>query len=713
MNEEEKAKLYHEVMSKNRRITANENAAAGELTLKEEEADTTAAETQKNASALNAAAQKTSDMLKSADSAYEQLRKILVNQQSDLQKLSEENGLNDQDMERVQAEIRRDYGLSEEEVEGRPVVRENIDSIAEFSKIEEEIKQDIVGQDEAIHSLCAAFRRPYVMGVEEGMPKNIILVTGPKGSGRHLCIKSIARHMKEHKLLASDEVYNIDLSRYSSGAQEQIFLQDLYKALSGQGRIVCFENFESGFAPFLRMINSLVCTGRMTLNKRYVLNKGMLIENQTGLVKNAIDSFSAAGFYLVFVSTKGPGAVQDAFGADFMYHVLDTVRLTAFTEEEAREYIALKEKELVTKAKSQLNLDLDIQPDFTDWVSAHYDKSSGADAINELFADFYVSISQQELQEKTQDPHVLLHAAGEKPVGSFDGKDVNLSRTKTSQEEIDAVNKELDDIVGLKTIKDYIHSLQSQIALNELRKAQGMKAAAVSKHMIFTGNPGTGKTTIARLISRYMKAIGALSQGQLVEVTRADLVAQYVGQTAPLTMSVIKSAMGGVLFIDEAYSLYRGTNDSFGLEAIDTIVKAMEDYRDDLIVILAGYKKEMAEFLEANSGLKSRFPNQIDFPDYTGEELLAIAKIQAKGKGYVIDPEAEKPLLAYFNKVQSINAAEAGNGRLSRNTVEEAILHQAERVMSHPGERLDLLKNEDFDYEVKVKPQDDIETMFQ
>ena len=157
-------------------------------------------------------------------------------------------------------------------------------------------------------------------------------------------------------------------------------------------------------------------------------------------------------------------------------------------------------------------------------------------------------------------------------------------------------SREIDEVTLIDTLvhkgvyeksggEDYIRSLQSHIQMQEIRKQQGMKTSEISKHMIFTGNPGTGKTTIARLISRYMKAIGALSQGQLVEVTRADLVAQYVGQTAPLTMSVIKSAIGGVLFIDEAYSLYRGKDDSFGLECIDTIVKAIL------------YRSRRAEFL--------------------------------------------------------------------------------------------------------------------
>ena len=215
--------------------------------------------------------------------------------------------------------------------------------------------------------------------------------------------------------------------------------------------------------------------------------------------------------------------------------------------------------------------------------------------------------------------------------------------------------------------------------------------------MVFTGNPGTGKTTIARLVSRMMKACGILAQGHLVEVTRADLVAKYVGQTAPQTMDVIKSAIGGVLFIDEAYSLYRGKDDSFGLEAIDTLVKAMEDYRDELIVILAGYSREMEVFLDANTGLKSRFANIIHFSDYTGEELVKISVSIAKSKDYRIDEAAIKPLEEYYTNIQARKDMTSGNGRLARNLVEEAILNQSKRVLENKDADIDLLMLEDFD----------------
>ena len=264
-------------------------------------------------------------------------------------------------------------------------------------------------------------------------------------------------------------------------------------------------------------------------------------------------------------------------------------------------------------------------------------------------------------------------------------------------EKLKAINEELNEIVGLDNVKSYIKSLQSHVLIQQRRKMQGLKSVDISKHMIFTGNPGTGKTTIARLISRYMLAIGVLSKGQLVEVTRADLVGKYVGHTAPLTMEVIKSALGGVLFIDEAYSLYRGKDDSFGLEAIDTLVKAMEDHRDDLIVILAGYSKEMEEFLEANSGLKSRFPNIINFEDYSADQLLAIAKSIAKGKQYYINEEADEALLAYFDQVQKDDSARSGNGRLARNVVEKAIINQSNRLIDDLNGEINELKLIDFD----------------
>lgn len=691
---EEKERLWNEVLNKPRTYESTDASQEIELTINANEKEK----------------ENHRETLKRADLAMDELNKILKKQQKDLEQLSNEMKKHENDtidpslmdLDQLEKDIRRDYGV--EEMKSYKQEMKQVENSV-FEDIYNVVISKIMGQKDAMKLLVNAFRRPYVMGEESGKPKNVILISGPEGSGRHEAVTQMARSLYEKQVFISDEVCTIDMSRYTSGAQETIFLQDLYQALQSKGSVICFEHFENGFPSFLRMIDSLVTKGSVVLSKRYVLSKGVLVENQTGLVTSSVDSLSAEGKYLIFITSQKPSKVQDAFGADFMYHVLDTVVLKPLDEESVKAIIAQQSDALQKKAQENLKTQITVPQEVRDWVAAHYDKTQGADSISAIFYDFYVSLSELVLHSDHKETDTIsIVVRDDVPYALCHGQEVRLSRSKNSQEEIDAVNAELDEIVGLDMVKDYIRSLQAHIAMQQKRREQGMKTAEVSKHMIFTGNPGTGKTTIARLISRYMKAIGALSQGQLVEVTRADLVAQYVGQTAPLTMSVIKSAIGGVLFIDEAYSLYRGKDDSFGLECIDTLVKAMEDHRDDLIVILAGYKKEMAVFLESNSGLKSRFPNLIDFPDYTGEELRKIAALQAKGKGYVIDEAVYGKLESFFNEVQSINAAEAGNGRLARNVVEDAILRQSERIVKDPQADMSLLKEEDFDFTIKVKP---------
>ncbi|MBQ6223427.1 MAG: AAA family ATPase [Solobacterium sp.] len=703
--EEEKERLMQEVLKKKRDY--NYGSIDQKIELRNEaeknskEIEKIEKEVKSTSSLLEKGIEGTTDLLKKADESFLALRKVLNNQQKELNTLSEENGISDKEIEKLQEDIIQEYGLKVEEVQ----TVKPFDSGATFNDIFEEVKTRVVVDDKTLKQMTNAFRRPYVMGEEKGRPRNVILISGPNGSGRHETLSAVVRSMYERQLVLSDEVYTVDMSLYQSGAQEQIFLQDLYQDLSGKGSVICFENFEVGFPAFLRMLDSLVVDGKVTLSKRYVLSKGILVENQTGLVKDAVDHLSAEGKYLVFVTTKGTKAVQNAFGADFLYHVLDSITFEKLNAERTEKILEVKEKELADKALDQLKLNVSFDEDARKWIAGHYDKENGLDAITEMFKNFYIVLSQEALENSfSYGTEAQITVENGDLVARLPHGSVRLIREKNSSEEIEAVNKELDEIVGLDMVKDYIRSLQSHIQMQNLRREQGMKTSDVSKHMIFTGNPGTGKTTIARLISRYMKAIGALSQGQLVEVTRADLVAQYVGQTAPLTMSVIKSAIGGVLFIDEAYSLYRGKDDSFGLECIDTIVKAMEDNRDDLIVILAGYQKEMKGFLESNSGLKSRFPNIIHFPDYTGEELRKIAEIQARSKGYEIAEEALHPLEDYFSAVQEINAAEAGNGRLARNVVEDAILVQSRRLVENPGDKMDELRLSDFNLTVTAEP---------
>ena len=232
--------------------------------------------------------------------------------------------------------------------------------------------------------------------------------------------------------------------------------------------------------------------------------------------------------------------------------------------------------------------------------------------------------------------------------------------------------------------------------LCELLRSRSVRTAFAGLSSFLDGmgkvfGPVVALIVCAELFAESLKAIGALKGGQLVEVSRGDLVGRYTGHTAPLTNSVIQSALGGVLFIDEAYSLYRGEQDSFGLEAIDTLVKGMEDHRDELVVILAGYTREMETFLTANSGLASRFPNKIEFPDYTADELLDITNVLARGKGYRLAESCTEPLRGYYERRQAEDARTAGNGRLARNTLEKAIFNQSRRLVAEPAAELDVI----------------------
>ncbi len=237
---------------------------------------------------------------------------------------------------------------------------------------------------------------------------------------------------------------------------------------------------------------------------------------------------------------------------------------------------------------------------------------------------------------------------------------------------------ELEALIGLEAVKEEVRLLSALLRVQKLREGRGLPVVDSTKHLVFSGNPGTGKTTVARLLARIYRTLGVVERGHLTEVDRAGLVAGFVGQTATKVGEVFQAADGGVLLIDEAYSLIRGGEKDFGREAIDAIVKQVEDRRDSLVVILAGYPKEMAELVAANPGFRSRFPKTILFPDYTDEELLRILQLTTKTSGYELTPEASDAALAWFGSHDRGHGF--GNGRLARNLFEGAVARHAQRL---------------------------------
>lgn len=240
--------------------------------------------------------------------------------------------------------------------------------------------------------------------------------------------------------------------------------------------------------------------------------------------------------------------------------------------------------------------------------------------------------------------------------------------------------EELNNLIGLSNVKAEISSLSNLVKIQQVRKNRGMPVSNVSYHCVFTGNPGTGKTTVARIVAKIYKDLGVLNKGHLVETDRSGLVGEYVGQTAPKTNAIIDSALDGVLFVDEAYSLVQGGQSDYGKEAISTLLKRMEDDRERLIVILAGYSKEMEEFINSNSGLQSRFNRYIDFPDYTTKELLQIFDYMSKKNDYHLSPEASSKIVSVISDAVNHKDEKFGNARFVRNLFEKIITQQANRI---------------------------------
>ena len=290
--------------------------------------------------------------------------------------------------------------------------------------------------------------------------------------------------------------------------------------------------------------------------------------------------------------------------------------------------------------------------------------------LRSMDADFWgTPLMEKKATEKAEKPSEKLAAQAEKP---------EQKEEIPPKEKIEDLLAELDGYVGMDAIKEEVRSLINMVQVYKLRRENDLPTTDMSLHMVFSGNPGTGKTTVARIMARIYHSLDILSKGQLVEVDRSGLVAGYVGQTALKTQKVIDKAMGGVLFIDEAYALNGKSENDFGQEAIDTILKAMEDHRDDLVVIVAGYTELMDRFIHSNPGLESRFNRFLMFEDYTPEQMVAIFKMQCK-KGCYVLAEGTEELVRDFISEESADDS-FGNARGVRNLFEHILVAQNNRL---------------------------------
>ena len=630
--------------------------------------------------------------------AYAQLQGIDLSQ-----KAVERAGFEDKNTDEVSQEILQRNAPS--------VSWNQNDEISELTEIEKQLFEKWSGTQQDIHAVVTAFLHRFVAGEHASTrPKTHVILLGSESHGKVLVSQLMGKILFENGLTCNSSVSIVDFADYPLGTNYIIFLSDLYRGLYQSSEIIVFDNIELADNKQLDALYQLMSRGIYHLDQRYLEKMGMLYPATGILSAQTISEIHSNDKLFVLVSSKSQTQVVDKLGQKIVDEVSDIVVLDPMGEIEIKRLVAFLCDKVITNCKRELHLIVEIDDLLKEKIASIYDIKTGAKGVEKyLRLQVYNPLLRLCLAGRYSNNQKIFLTYDNEEFWAEDDEHYGIALTEYTrsydQFELKLVKQELDNVIGLDTVKEYVYRLENNINVQRLRKKHGLKDNSISMHMVFTGNPGTGKTTIARIIARYLKAIGVLSSGQLREVTRADLVGQYLGETALKTTAAIQSAVGGVLFIDEAYSLCRDKNDIYGIEAIDALVKGMEDNREDLIVILAGYTKEMERFITSNPGLKSRFPNIIHFDDYSENDMWRIAELTAKNKGYRISDTCFEPMIEEFERHQIKGRNDNGNGRLVRNMIENAILRQSQRVATDTTLDLELLLPEDFGFTEK-KPFD-------
>jgi len=572
----------------------------------------------------------------------------------------------------------------------------------DFLNIVKKMNNQIIGQGEFIHKLCNYFKEKF-----EEDKKGILLLAGKRGTFKKASVRLLFEELNEEGITENYNIDEIDLASYNFNLGYNAFLSDLYEKLNNSSQVIMFKNTEKASEDILNVLSEIYPNTCLKLKDNYIMKNKFLIEAKA-TDKNNIEEFICHNKFFIFIYNSEDNVLEDGI-LDNKEEVLYTKSLTEDEQNKVIRREVLRSIDGIQK-HMQGNIVLGIE---------NKDEEEDSFGIYNFLQENFIEDSNFGISEyisyKIYKPIMNLIQKeglyGESQILIY--VDKNEIYCKSGDEiyklenylvpTLEEVKYKLDSIIGIEELKNFIINVENNWKVQKIRKRLGLKTSKISMNMIFTGNAGTGKTNAARVTFEYLNALGILSKGVFVEVSKADFVTENTNDTSKRTNDIINSALGGVLFIDEAYSLCESEEDKVGKEIVDALLKGIEDNRDNLIVILAGYEKDMERFLTFNQGLKSRFSNTIHFKDYNPVEMYEIAMNIAKSKGYRIAKNVKSGLIDLFTRNQITGKNDLGNARFVRNIVENAIIDASKKYLTNSDKEIDLLDRDNFNFKANAK----------